>query len=255
LRDSGRVAEQLPRHANPSDPDEYEDQTPTSFNMKKSRFFYLHPECNQGEIDALEVLYQEYRAYVGVCVQRMLGTRTLNLPRSAKQNFFPPSDKLSSQIVKNARDHAISTRGQPGLSLGGLAASPSSPKAASRFGWKQQAGFLRSWGRPRPIKVDGFLGHELPRLANEVLTHGAELPLEIIRNFALLVGCLDVMFELAGVEALGPGAHDRPWSGARSRGSRWWESLHQDGFWGFKGHHGEERSPPSTPILRVSRLN
>ena len=37
----------------------------------------------------------------------MFDARTLNLPRSAKQDFFPPSPTLSSQIVKNARDHAI----------------------------------------------------------------------------------------------------------------------------------------------------
>ncbi len=75
--------------------------------MKKSRSLYLHPECNQGKLDALEALYAEYRAYVGVCVQTMLDARRLTLPRSAKQDFFPPADKLSSQIEKNARDHAI----------------------------------------------------------------------------------------------------------------------------------------------------
>jgi putative transposase len=75
--------------------------------VKKSRFFLLHPECNQGKIDALEALYVEYRAYVGICIQTMLDARKLNLPRSAKQGFFPEAEALSSQIEKNARDHAI----------------------------------------------------------------------------------------------------------------------------------------------------
>lgn len=76
--------------------------------MKKSRFFYLHPECNQGKIDALEALYARYRVYVGVCVQALLDAHKLSLPRSAKQKFFPEAEGLTSQIEKNARDHAIS---------------------------------------------------------------------------------------------------------------------------------------------------
>ena len=76
--------------------------------MKKSRFLLLHPECNQGKIDALEALYVEYGAYVGICVQTLFDARKLTLLRSAKQSFFPRSSIISSQIEKNARDHAIS---------------------------------------------------------------------------------------------------------------------------------------------------
>ncbi len=76
--------------------------------MKKSRFFLLHSECNQGKIDALEALYVEYRAYVEVCIQALFDARKLSLPRSAKQGFFPEAEGLTSQIEKNARDHAIS---------------------------------------------------------------------------------------------------------------------------------------------------
>ena len=75
--------------------------------MKKCRFFLLHPECNQGKLDALEALHVEYVDYVRVCINLMFASRRLSLPRSAKQDFFPPADKLSSQIEKNARDHAI----------------------------------------------------------------------------------------------------------------------------------------------------
>lgn len=67
----------------------------------------LHPECNPGKIQSLEALHIEYVAYVRICVQTMLDSRVLNLPRSKKQGFFPRSDKLTSQIEKNARDHSI----------------------------------------------------------------------------------------------------------------------------------------------------
>lgn len=76
--------------------------------MKKSRFFYLHPECNQGKFDALDALYTEYKAYLEICIQTLFDAHKLTLPRSSKQDFFPRSDTLSSQIEKNARDHAIS---------------------------------------------------------------------------------------------------------------------------------------------------
>ena len=75
--------------------------------MKKSRFFMLHSECNPGKVTALEALHVEYVAYVRICVQTMLDTRRLRLPRSEKQGFFPRAEKLTSQIEKNARDHAI----------------------------------------------------------------------------------------------------------------------------------------------------
>ena len=75
--------------------------------MKKSRFFYLHPECNPGKIQSLEALHSEYVGYVRLCVQKMLDAHRLKLPRSEKQGFFSPAEHLTSQIEKNARDHAI----------------------------------------------------------------------------------------------------------------------------------------------------
>jgi hypothetical protein len=73
----------------------------------KCRLLYLHPETNPGKIECLERLHREYVAYVHICVQHMLDKRRYTLKKSEKQAFFPPSDKLTSQIVKNARDHAI----------------------------------------------------------------------------------------------------------------------------------------------------
>jgi len=67
----------------------------------------LHPECNPGKLASLEALHVEYVSYVRICVQTMLEARRLTLPRSKKQEFFPRAEKLTSQIEKNARDHAI----------------------------------------------------------------------------------------------------------------------------------------------------
>lgn len=75
--------------------------------MKKSRFFMLDPECNSGKLQSLEALHSEYVAYVRICVQTMLAAQVLTLPRSKKQGFFSRAEKLTSQIEKNARDHAI----------------------------------------------------------------------------------------------------------------------------------------------------
>ena len=62
---------------------------------------------NVGKVERLEVLHREYVAYVCICVQAMLDGRRLNLARSEKQAFFPKAERLTSQIEKNARDHAI----------------------------------------------------------------------------------------------------------------------------------------------------
>ena len=73
----------------------------------KCRILMLHKDTNDGKIARLEALHVEYVAYVRICVQHMLDRRTYNLPKSAKQAFFPPAINLTSQIEKVARDHAI----------------------------------------------------------------------------------------------------------------------------------------------------
>ncbi len=78
-----------------------------SQTFQKARFFLLHSDTNSGKIERLEALHREYAAYVRICVQHMFDGRRLNLARSEKQAFFPRSEKLTSQIEKNARDHAI----------------------------------------------------------------------------------------------------------------------------------------------------
>ena len=75
--------------------------------LKKSRFFALHPETNPGKIEQLEALHKEYVSYVRICVQTMLEAQRYTLLQSEWQAFFPKATGLTSQIVKNARSHAI----------------------------------------------------------------------------------------------------------------------------------------------------
>jgi predicted RNA-binding Zn-ribbon protein involved in translation (DUF1610 family) len=76
--------------------------------VKKSRFLYLDPQVNSGKVAALEALQASYAAYLGVCVGAMLTAHKFSLALKDKQAFFPACPELSSQIVKNVRDHAIS---------------------------------------------------------------------------------------------------------------------------------------------------
>ena len=78
-----------------------------SQTFQKARFFLLHPMVNCGKVERLEALHREYVVYAKACVQAMLDGRRLSLARSEKQAFFPKAEKLTSQIEKNARDHAI----------------------------------------------------------------------------------------------------------------------------------------------------
>ena len=78
-----------------------------SQTFQKARFFSLHPGVNAGKVERLEALHREYVSYVRICVRAIFDGRRLNLARSEKQAFFPKADKLTSQIEKNARDHAI----------------------------------------------------------------------------------------------------------------------------------------------------
>jgi len=75
--------------------------------MKKSRFFYLHPAANAAKIAAIDALQTEYTTYLSVCVDAMLARHRFSIPLRELQTFFPPSERLTSQIVKNARAHAV----------------------------------------------------------------------------------------------------------------------------------------------------
>lgn len=75
--------------------------------LKKSRVFLLHEACNAGKLVMLGALQVEYSTYVAQCVALMIERHCFNLLRSEKQAFFLRAERLSSQIEKNARDHAI----------------------------------------------------------------------------------------------------------------------------------------------------
>ena len=67
----------------------------------------LHPETNASKIESLEDLHKEYVAYLRICANQMLSERRYHLERTEKQAFFLPASALTSQIEKNARQHAI----------------------------------------------------------------------------------------------------------------------------------------------------
>ena len=75
--------------------------------MKKSRYLYLHPDANAGKVAALDGLQSAYTGEIQVCTDALLGTHRFGVALSEKQAFFPPCTTLSSQILKNVRDHAI----------------------------------------------------------------------------------------------------------------------------------------------------
>jgi Putative transposase DNA-binding domain len=76
--------------------------------VKKSRFLYLDPKVNPRKIASLEALQAAYATYLQVCVNAMLQAHKFSLALKDKQAFFPACETLSSQIIKNVRDHAIS---------------------------------------------------------------------------------------------------------------------------------------------------
>ena len=75
--------------------------------MKKARFLFLHPEANAGKVAALDALLLVYIEYLKRCVEAMLAAHRFTVAIQARRGFFPPSDSLSSQIAKLAREHAI----------------------------------------------------------------------------------------------------------------------------------------------------
>lgn len=75
--------------------------------MKRARFLYLHPEVNTGKVVELDRLQAAYAQYLSQCCQALIDARRFKVAMSEKQAFFPDCTELSSQIVKNCRDHAI----------------------------------------------------------------------------------------------------------------------------------------------------
>jgi len=76
--------------------------------MKKSRFFFLLPETNVGKVEELNLLQNQYTTYLQSCVATLLTNHKFSVSLKEKRLFFPTSEVLSSQIVKNCQQHAIS---------------------------------------------------------------------------------------------------------------------------------------------------
>jgi hypothetical protein len=68
----------------------------------------LHPECNSGKKETLGALYDEYLSYLRSSVSLIVSQRVFYPDTSVKEEFFPRSKILSSQIEKNAKKQARS---------------------------------------------------------------------------------------------------------------------------------------------------
>lgn len=75
----------------------------------KARIAHARPETNQGKLLALDSLQVAYRAYVQECVDLMVTSKRHHVKPADYQKFFPKAKSLTSQIQKNARQHAIHT--------------------------------------------------------------------------------------------------------------------------------------------------
>lgn len=73
----------------------------------KSRITFPHPETNVGKLRQLDELHAEYVRYVGICVAKLVADRKTNVFPSERKTYFPACETLSSQILKNAQNHAV----------------------------------------------------------------------------------------------------------------------------------------------------
>jgi len=73
----------------------------------KARIVYVDPEVNSGKLSKLNDLYAAYQSYVQSCVQLMIKDHRPSVIPSERRTYFPTSEILSSQILKNAQLHAV----------------------------------------------------------------------------------------------------------------------------------------------------
>ena len=98
--------------------------------MKKARFLFLHPEANAGKVAALDALLLVYIEYLKRCVEAMLAAHRFTVAIQARRGFFPPSDSLSSQIAKLAREQwGVRRSVARTVALGALGGSARTPCA------------------------------------------------------------------------------------------------------------------------------
>jgi len=75
----------------------------------KARIAHARPETNKGKFLALDSLQVVYRAYVQECLDLMVQSKRHHIKPADYQKFFSKAKNLTSQIQKNARQHAIHT--------------------------------------------------------------------------------------------------------------------------------------------------
>ena len=73
----------------------------------KARITLLDPETNSGKVHQLDLLHAEHIQYVQSCVKLMVSNRIFNVLPSGRKSYFPTSEILSSQLVKNAQAQAV----------------------------------------------------------------------------------------------------------------------------------------------------
>ena len=75
----------------------------------KARVIYSSKETNPGKISRLDDLQAAYQAYLQSCISLLVRDHRIHAFPSERRNYFPTSDILSSQILKNAQQHAVQT--------------------------------------------------------------------------------------------------------------------------------------------------
>ena len=73
----------------------------------KARIVYAAPESNSGKLLKLDGLHVAYRSYVQICIDKMVADRISNVVPSGRRSYFPVSNTITSQILKNAQAQAI----------------------------------------------------------------------------------------------------------------------------------------------------
>jgi putative transposase len=73
----------------------------------KARIVYAAPEVNPGKEWKLDQLHLAYRSYVQDCINLLVKDKRGTINLSERRTYFPASEILSSQILKNAQMHAV----------------------------------------------------------------------------------------------------------------------------------------------------
>lgn len=75
--------------------------------MIKSRITFAATETNGGKLAQLDALHDAYLAYLQTCLTQLITDKRVSMAPSALRTYFPVSQVLSSQIIKNIQFQAI----------------------------------------------------------------------------------------------------------------------------------------------------